>query len=170
MEEAMAVDVIGQEALRRVLHYCPETGEFTWLVKASFRIPAGSKAGGTNSEGYVLINVQGRRYSAHRLAFIYMTGELPKQQVDHINGNRADNRWANLREVSHLENTRNLRKPKTNTSGIVGVGWVPGIRRWQAKIGRRGNLGTYDNLLDAVCARRSAEIALGFHPSHGRKE
>src|SRR3990172_5360433 len=90
--------------------YDPETGEFAWLGKLNSN--AKRKAGWMTRYGYWAFKCGDRIYMAHRLAFLYMTGEFPRDQIDHINGVRHDNRWGNLREVTQRLNNQNIRKAK----------------------------------------------------------
>jgi len=94
-------------------------------------------------------------------------------QVDHINGDRSDNRWQNLRVVSVKENCRNRAKSGTSTNAVMGVTWRRQNGMWQAKIGgtkNRQHLGWFDNHEDAVRARKSAEKRAGYHANHGRQK
>lgn len=110
-----AKKIISQALLKSQLSYDPDTGAFT-------RLKSGTKAGFDNGQGYVCISIEQAQYRAHRLAVLYMTGEWPVAEVDHINGIRSDNRWENLRQVSGRENTQNQRRPhKCSTSGFLGV-------------------------------------------------
>jgi hypothetical protein len=95
-----------QDILRSLLRYNPTTGEFTWLA-SQYRIKAGDVAGSKRTDGYIAIGVGGKLYKAHRLAFLYMEGEFPKDQVDHLNGIKIDNSWANLRKCTPIENMNN---------------------------------------------------------------
>lgn len=124
------------ERLREALAYDPATGEWTWLVSNSMRRLAGSKAGELKPSGYILIGIDCFRYRAHRLAWLYMTGVWPKEQVDHINGERADNRWANLREATQVQNSANMKVRGSNRAGIKGVSRYDGISvtRWRAHL------------------------------------
>lgn len=109
------------EVLRSVLDYNPETGVFTWRVKAGVRMP-GTIAGSPDSLGYIKIAFRKKDYRAHRLAWLYVYGEWPADMVDHIDGNPANNAIANLRDVSTVVNQQNHRKAKrTNKSGLLGV-------------------------------------------------
>ena len=120
------------DRLKQLLSYDPLTGAFVWLVSSS-RTAAGTVAGSPDDAGYLRIGVDGVRYRAHRLAFLYMTGEWPEDQVDHINGVRTDNRWVNLRDVSDGVNKQNRQGPTAaNTSGYLGVSYW-GNRRGQKK-------------------------------------
>lgn len=111
------------EDLARVLTYDAATGAFRWLRAPRFNIPAGSPAGSVNpATGYLQIGIGRCTYPAHRLAWLLMTGAWPEQQIDHINGDRADNRFVNLRDASAAANTQNRRRPtKANTTGFLGV-------------------------------------------------
>jgi len=175
---------IDQKTLRELIHYNPETGDFTWLPRNhSYCVScadarrwnsrhAGEKTGSLTPKGYLRIGILGKRYLSHRLAFLYMTGAFPKNEVDHINQNKADNRWENLRDVTGEENCRNKPIGIKNTSKIHGVYWHSGQKRWHASInsGRRQVfLGSFGALLDAAAARISAEKAHGYHENHGSR-
>jgi hypothetical protein len=140
------------ELKRRVL-FDPQTGMFTHLLIKR------NKVGAISQKGYLKIMVNYKMYAAHRLAYFYMTGQWP-EQIDHINGNRSDNRWCNLRSCSAEEQRFNLKKYKNNTSAATGVYWYKRQNRWTASIdanGKRENLGYFDNKEDAIAARRVAE-------------
>ena len=158
-----------QEKLKKFLHYDPDSGLFTW-IKDKARAKAGDKANSTNSRGYIQISIDGKRYQAHRLAFLYMLGRFPKQNVDHPNHIRSDNRWSNLRETDHAGNNRNRAMDSRNTSGCVGVCWHKNWKLWHAQIkvkGKQIHLGTFKKIADAIAARKVAEKKYGFHPNHG---
>lgn len=123
--------------LRELLHYDPSTGIFTWRVAPANNTPAGSVAG-ADCDGYRLIRVAGGRYRAHRLAWLYMTGEWPSCQVDHRDTDRSNNRWGNLRLATTSQNKANMGKRADNTSGFKGVRWYPPTKRWVAAIGFQG--------------------------------
>ena len=95
------------ETLKSCLNYDPETGLFTWKVKLSNRVIVGDIAGAIDGYGYVQIKLFGVPYKAHRLAWFYMTGWWPKEQIDHENRVRHDNRWKNIREASQTQNSQN---------------------------------------------------------------
>lgn len=154
------------EYLRSVLHYDPETGIFTWKVRTSNRINVGDATGCPNGDGYLLISVQSRLYQAHRLAWLYVYGEWPEDQIDHINRNRSDNRIANLRDVSHKQNGQNAGKYSHNTSGHTGVSWHKQSSKWRATIKhnqKKIHLGYFENLEDAVAARKAGELKYWGH-------
>ncbi|MNE68353.1 hypothetical protein D3C80_1640090 [compost metagenome] len=106
-----------QERLKSIMHYDPETGLFTWLIAPSNRVKAGDVAGTVDGKGYIRIKYKGVKYAAHRLAFLYMTGEFPVDQVDHKNRVRSYNKWDNLRPADAFINANN----KTRKIGITGL-------------------------------------------------
>lgn len=134
--------------LKEALHYNPETGVFRWISKASHRVKMGEQAGWKNTRsGYRYLRLVNRVYAEHELAFLYMQGELPQGKVEHINGDRSDNRFANLR-VTPVGNLA-----KNNTSGYTGVSWFQPRRKWQAKVqvgGERKHLGYFDDKEEAI--------------------
>ena len=151
--------MITAERVRELLHYDPETGVFTWLVNRS-RVRAGMRAGTRHATGYTYITLEGREYKAHRLAWLYVYSVHPTGQVDHINRVRSDDRIANLRDVPGAVNARNRTPSATSSVACNGVYFHRGMQRFQACIHHDGglkHLGTFDNLFDAVAARRAAE-------------
>lgn len=121
----MAKPLITADRLRELLDYDAENGHFTWKIAAGRRVHAGDVAGWKTDKGYVAVMVDGKTYVAHRLAWFYMYGEWPKEQIDHINGGRDDNRIANLRDVPGMVNSQNRREAKPGTkSGFLGVSKV----------------------------------------------
>src|SRR5690606_11618117 len=121
-------------------------------------------------DGYREVGIDGRLYKAHRVIWLYIAGEWP-DEIDHINGDRSDNRFANLRAVSRAENMRNKRSYKNNRSGQNGVSWHNQDRRWIAYItinGKFKRLGGFINKDDAIAARLKAEAEYGlFQKRHG---
>jgi hypothetical protein len=147
--------VITQERLKELLHYDPETGVFARRVTTSSRAIAGTPCGSRTSAGYLAIMVEGARHKAHRLAWLYMTGEWPANEVDHINRVKGDNRWGNLRTVCRAENMCNVSKYSTNTSGAKGVSWNKKRRKWVAQLmlgGKNTYLGGYETMGQAAAA------------------
>ena len=125
----------------------------------------------TTALGYKSGNIGGKFFFAHRVVFALVHRRWPEDLIDHINGDRSDNRPANLRDSSHLENQRNKKRPITNTSGGVGVQWIADRRQWRAVIkvgGRAKHLGMFCTLSEAAAARKIAETENGFHANHGR--
>lgn len=155
--------MLNQNRLKEVLQYEPSTGVFTYLIDRG-AMKAGAVAGTTNGHGYRQIVIDKSFYRACRLAFLYMTGAFPFGQVDHINRNRADDRWCNLRAVTPAENQQNcLPLRKNNKSGFKGVSWCTKRARWQAHIqanGSQKNLGVFKTVEEAVAAYRAAEKVL----------
>lgn len=155
---------------RELLSYDPETGILRWRVRRG-PARAGTVTGCDDGKGYLVVGVGGRIYRAHRLAWLIRTGRWP-HEIDHINGVRDDNRWCNLREVVRQENGRNQRFRCTNTSGHIGVYWNKQCAKWQAYItvsGQANYLGVFDEIDEAVAARKAAEREHGFHENHGSK-
>ena len=132
--------------VRDVLSYDAETGVFRWKVAVARRIKGGDIAGSECHQGYWVIRLDKRIYKAHRLAWLYVHGEWPAGDIDHINGVRLDNRIANLRDVSRSVNIQNLRRARSdNKCGLLGVS--PHGRRWRAVItleGQRQHIGHFD--------------------------
>lgn len=161
--------MITQERLKEVLAYEPSTGVFTWRIGRP-KAAAGAVAGGKNWKGYCVICVDGKRYRAHRLAWLYVHGAMPESQIDHINHDKLDNRIENLRVVTNLENHKNMGLFSDNTSGYTGVSFCKAKQKWTARI-KDGkvyrNLGYFADKLDAVAARETKKIELGYHPNHG---
>jgi len=126
---------------------------------------------GFNHLGYKQIQLHNNRYYVHRLAWLLSTGAWPKDQIDHINGVRDDNRIINLRVVSIAGNQRNATKRVDNTSGVTGVYWSNRKKKWSAQImvdQKYIYLGTFDDFNEAVKTRIDAESKHDFHVNHGR--
>jgi hypothetical protein len=163
----MATPILTQARLKELLHYDPDTGIFiNRAVRQGMRKGAGSIAGAKNSLGYVVIQVEKHKHFAHRLAWLYVYGSWPVNQIDHINRVRDDNRIANLRDVTASENMHNAANGGKNTSGVRNVVWHKRSKRWQAQImvdNKYKYLGMFD---DIEQARKVAEEAAKiFHPA-----
>lgn len=160
-------NALSAQRAREALEYDPETGVFKWKIKTAQNVVVGRVAGGVCKWwGYRLIRVDKVSYRAHRIAWLYMTGEWPADEVDHINGHRADNRWCNLRAATVKQNRENRAAVANNTSGLRGVSWVVSRKKWLAQIkthGKNRNLGRFDSMAEAVAARRAAELELFTH-------
>jgi len=153
------------DRLRTLLHYNPETGVFTRLVRDGKWLPGQVAGSAQASHGYVAIGVAGKPRLAHRLAWLYVYGEWPASVIDHINRDRTDNRIGNLRSVSPAENGQNTKLRLDNKSGHKGVIWYRRDRVWRAYIVVNRvsiHLGYYPHINDAVAARKAAEAT--YHP------
>jgi len=144
------------QRLRQLLEYDPATGVFTRLISLKGRnARAGDIAGSPHIRGYWAISIDAKLYLAHRLAWFYMARRWPREQIDHKNGDRLDNRWSNLREATPAQNNFNSKKPKNNTSGFKCVAWHKKLQRWRAYItinDRHRHIGLFDNKEDAHAA------------------
>lgn len=153
--------MITRDELIELLQYDPATGSFTWARDVGYRFKSGQKAGHTHSCGYVVIRIRRRQYMAHRLAWLYMTGDWPSE-IDHTNGIKSDNRFSNLRSCTKTQNQANKLKGRTNTSGYVGV--AAGYKgKWNARIrvsGRLIHLGTFPTAEAASKAYMAAAEAV----------
>jgi hypothetical protein len=165
---------LSQEYLKECLEYNPETGVFFWLYrplkhfKSERRqrifnsVYSGKPCGHLSEEGYLVIRFDGMLHKAHRLAWLYVYGELPKQWLDHINRNRSDNRICNLRLASPALNAQNASTRKDNTSGIPGVSWHKATGKWVVQISKQGkstHVGLFPTIQEAKLAREQAELS-----------
>ena len=169
--------MITQDQLKHICHYNPDTGEFVRIRKRSWTGNEYECKSFPNSNGdgwgYLQMNIDRVVYKVHRLIFLYMTGEFPKCDVDHVNGNRTDNRWENLRLVSRQENLRNMGLRQSNTSGVCGASYDRNRSAWHAYIGtgnKRTHIGYFGKKEDAVKARTDAERKYEYHVNHGKRD
>lgn len=142
---------LSAERLRELLNYDPETGVFTRKVRTSNYINVGDVVG-TNTHGYLCGRVNNHLYMMHHLAWLYIHGTWSKKNIDHRNGDRSDNRIANLREADHFENAQNVVAHKDGSSGYLGVSWHKQAKAWCARIyayGKQHSLGVYQDPLEA---------------------
>jgi HNH endonuclease/AP2 domain len=150
-----AAPELTQARLRELLDYNPETGVFVWKMKASMRTKIGSVAGSSHCGRYLQVKVQTKKYLMHRLAWFYSYGVWPANEIDHINGNKIDNRLDNLREASRSQNEANKFIRIDSASRIKGVCWKKQNKKWKAEIcvnKKRIYLGYYDTSEDAQAA------------------
>lgn len=178
--------------LRRLIDYCPDSGTLTWKERPVWMFARHKRTGSrthaakmwnancankpainTDDCGYLSGAVLRINCRAHRVAWAIYHGRWPSHSIDHINGDKSDNRIENLRDVSQRANARNARLQERNKSGVPGVFWVESRKYWCAQItvdGKTRHLGSYKNKQDAIGVRKSAERINNFHPNHGRAE
>lgn len=154
--------------LLQVLRYDPETGYFWWLERAPKRVL--SKPAGTQDKDswYLQIMIDGVNYLGHRLAWFYMTGTWPTDEIDHDNRDKSDTRWANLRPATHKQNMENKAVRRDSGTGVKGVYWDEVRQKYQAYIThhkQKIHLGRYADIDAAVAARKQAEAELFTHAS-----
>lgn len=154
---------VSRRRLFQLLSYNPLTGVFRWKVSPNTSIRVGAEAGRVNDDGYVRIGIDGKQYAAHRLAWFFMKGRWPLHQIDHDNRDKRDNRFANLKPATNLENHHNKGPSRLCTSGTRGVTWNKKRQKWEAAIttaGSKTHLGYHVEKADAVSARQNAEQEL----------
>lgn len=160
----MATHTLTQDRLKELFTYNPETGLLTRQVKVKHFV-AGTVVGSAGRRGYLHCSVDNRLYKVHRLIWLFVYGEWPKGQIDHINHNTADNRICNLRDVSCAQNHQNRSRNTKSASGYLGVTWHVRDKRWLAHIqvdGKSHHLGSFKDVNEAIAARLRAEHT--FHP------
>ncbi len=171
--------------LAKLVRYEPETGRFYWLARSPSdfgsargyaisvrRRPPGSEALNVGKgAGYLTAWIDGYNYYAHAVGWALTHGDWA-ELVDHIDGDRQNNKLSNLRAVTKSENAKNMKRFRTNTSGVTGVALQKSTGKWIAQIGGKKDgssyIGSFDKFEDAVAARKEAEKQRGFHPNHGR--
>lgn len=165
-----------QEELNAMLRYDAETGALVWKARGVSQSWdtrwAGKPALAADSgHGYKQGRINGVLHYAHRVIWKLVHGHIGDMHIDHINGDRTDNRLANIRAGSRSQNQRNLPQMAHNTSGHTGVTFNRRDKKWKAQIkmfGKNKHLGAFHNIEDAISARKKAEAENGFHPNHGR--
>ena len=146
--------LLTQEYLKYILHYNPETGIFTRKRPTGYGTKKGQVVGSERSKGYLGVSINTKSYLLHRLAWFYTTNRWPKDQIDHINGVKNDNRWCNLREATNKQNCLAQGVRSDNTSGYKGVYWHKASQKWLASV--QINVGAFDNKHDAAKAYNKA--------------
>lgn len=147
--------------------YQPDTG---LLLRKGSLEEAGFEYTNHIGKKYRRVNIQNKMHAVHRLVWMMNTGNYPKDQIDHIDGDGLNNRMSNLREVTELQNCRNRKLIYTNRSGVSGVHWSNVRQKWVATISdgkRQITLGRFDDINSAVMARWGAEQRLGYFKNHG---
>lgn len=182
-------DLLTQVKLKSLLSYSSDTGLFVWkkrevidqYAKSFNTRRAGREAGAILSRQgtkqykirRIIISFNKRPYNfvAHRLAWLYMTGEWPENEIDHIDGNALNNKFDNLRDVDRQENQRNDSVRSDNKSGFTGVNWHKRDEIWNVNIrvsNKSIHIGYFKDKQDAIDARKKANIKYGFHKNHGK--
>ena len=143
----MTKAILTQSHLKELIHYCQDAGTFT-RIKSPYKAKIGViKTIANSSAGYFQIMLNGKPYKAHRLAWLYIHGNFPENDTDHINGIRTDNRLVNIREATHAENMQNVGLTCANTSGYKGVSYHKSRGKWYVRIsidGKQKNLGYFN--------------------------
>jgi hypothetical protein len=163
--------IVTQERAKELLEYTPENGLLVWKKTNSNAAKKGTIAGYlSKTDNRVSVRIDSKLYKAHRVIFLIVTGEWP-EEIDHINGDSSDNRWDNLRSVTHRENMKNRKVCSNSKTGIMGVVWNRHNSKWRVRVKAFDvhlEIGSFFNFFDACCARISAENKMGFHANHGR--
>jgi hypothetical protein len=176
--------------LRQLIDYDPETGALVWRVRDVSFFTDGKRSAldAMNSwnaryagkpalrfkanDGYFKGAILRKKYLAHRVAWAIFSGAWPKNEIDHINGDRLDNRIANLRTATSQENSKNTALRSDNKSGTIGVCWSACRLRWLVQVSQNGKqkrIGYFKSKDEAIEARAKANIEYGYHANHGRK-
>lgn len=162
----MTTSILTPDLLRSLLHYNPDTGVFTY-TRARPKIQVGAVAGHLHKgHGYIQLKVNGVLYLAHRLAWLYVHGEWPDGQIDHIDRNRTNNVFSNLRVVTGSQNAQNSDPQVNNWTGGKDVTWFKPKQRWVARISLNGDrvfLGSFKDKSDALAIRKFAESIMHTH-------
>ena len=165
----MAADHITADLVRSLLDYDADTGLLRWRVSRG-SVQAGAIAGSPNKDGYLGLSIKRTTVLAHRVIWLHVHGVWPTRQIDHINGDRRDNRLVNLRDVAPAVNSQNLTDAHVDSySGILGVHWHSRDKRWIAQLGaygKRHHLGTFRTAEEAHAAYLKAKATL--HPFAAR--
>lgn len=144
--------ILTQSRLKELLTYEPETGFFTRLTSPCHKVKAGEVAGSINKRGYVEIKVDYKKYLGHRLASLYMRGHFPINIFDHIDCNKSNNSWINLRDATNAQNSQNIKKAKVNNNLLLGVTKNKNCSTFKALIG-------LNNKIIHIGSFKTAELA-----------
>ena len=163
--------MLTQNLLHELYTYDADQGKLIYKRHTNNRVKVGNVVGCIGAYGYRVARIQGVTYKHSRLVWLFNTGSLPSDTIDHINGNRDDDRMENLRAVTQAENRKNCAISSQNTSGIQGVSLYKRTGRWRAHIGdgkKSIHLGYFKTRDEAVNVRLQAEVEFGYHENHGR--
>lgn len=182
----MTRDLPSPELLRKLLRYDPETGKLFWVARNAEFFTNTNRRSASHAQtqwneryadqeaftafdghGYLMGRIFKKPYKAHRVAWAIVNGEWPNGQIDHLNGNRSDNRLKNLRQVDQSENNKNSKKRSNNKSGVTGVCFDKERQKWMVTIcGKFG--GRFQNFEDAVAHRLILQNSDNFTERHGK--
>lgn len=158
------------ETVRQLFDYEAEAGNLIRKIRTNPRNNVDDIAGCLKPDGYLSVKIKYKDYKVHRLIWLWVHNCWPKEQIDHINGDRTDNRICNLREVTNQQNQMNQQIASNNNSGFCGVYRDKRDGKWyaQIRINRKNiRLGSFDHIDDAKSVRQAANIRYGFHSNHG---
>jgi hypothetical protein len=163
-------ETLTKEYLKSILDYNQDTGIFTWKVNKSQRTKVGNVAGWLH-DGYKKIEINNKKYNAHRLAWLYVYGEMPKNLIDHIDNDRSNNKISNLRQSTHQTNSENYKTPKTNKSGVKNVCWYKNSNKWVVSMSvkkTKKTIGYFDDIeLAELVAIEARNKYRGEFANHG---
>ena len=155
-----------QKLVRDLFTYDEMTGSLVWKVKPAKQISIGTIAGTSRPDGYTQVKIQGKFYMVHRVIWLLSFNVWPDGDIDHINGNRSDNRLNNLRLVTRKQNLENQKLQASNKSGFRGVSWSNQKKKWRVQINHHGKqytIGLFNDLLEAAAAAKAGRDLLFTH-------
>ncbi len=145
-------DLTTVERVRELVRYEPDSGNLVWITRRKGQHPPGSVAGTLGRDGYIKVRIDGLTYQAHRLIWLWFTGAWPENEIDHINLDKSDNRWCNLRPATHMENMINVR---VRRDGLKGAYFDKKKKHWYSNIrvkNKQFRIGTFSCEMDAHLA------------------
>lgn len=171
-----------QDYIKERFSYNQKTGHLSWKnrpehdfiskkYQSIFNARFANKESGSFCNGYLRTQIDKKSYFNHLIIWVYVYGRYPEKNIDHIDGNRANNKIENLREVTKLENAKNQKLYKNNGSGFSGVRFDKSLNKWRVQIGsgkNRKHIGIFEERDAAIRARQKAEKERGYHENHGR--
>lgn len=153
------MNVIEFEKVNELLNYNPENGKLQWKKFRAANAQVGDIAGFVGRDGYVRVKILGRSILAHRIAWLLFYKKQPENEIDHINGDRSDNKISNLRSCDRRQNSRNTATRSDNECGIKGVGYHKPSGKWRARIYVDGKSKFIGNFLSKHEAKKAYEAA-----------